>query len=108
MEKEKAKTEKDFSIMEAQIKGNLVVGIFFFFGFMLTSQVLYYLSHTSSVCTGILISNKVDKVKSIIGVFIITKMCRWLTTVILAGQEAEIRRISVQSQHRQIVQETLS
>jgi hypothetical protein len=33
---------------------------------------------------------------------------RWLTHVILATQEAEIRRISVQSQLRQIVQETLS
>jgi hypothetical protein len=33
---------------------------------------------------------------------------RWLTPAILATQEAEIRRIKVQSQPRQIVQETLS
>jgi hypothetical protein len=32
----------------------------------------------------------------------------WLTSVILATQEAEIRRIEVQSQPRQIVCETLS
>jgi hypothetical protein len=32
----------------------------------------------------------------------------WLTPVILATHEAEIRRISVQSQLRQIVPETLS
>jgi hypothetical protein len=34
--------------------------------------------------------------------------CQWLTPVILAMQEAEIRRIMVQSQPRQIVHETLS
>jgi hypothetical protein len=33
---------------------------------------------------------------------------RWLTPVILATQEAEIRRITVQSQLGQIVWETLS
>jgi hypothetical protein len=33
---------------------------------------------------------------------------RWLTPVILATQEADIRRIVVQSQPRQTVQETLS
>jgi hypothetical protein len=32
----------------------------------------------------------------------------WLTPVILATQEAEIRRITVQSHPRQIVPETLS
>jgi hypothetical protein len=32
----------------------------------------------------------------------------WLTTIILATQEAEIRRISVQSQPGQIVLKTLS
>jgi hypothetical protein len=34
--------------------------------------------------------------------------CQWLSTVILATQEAEIRRITVGSQPRQIVHETLS
>jgi hypothetical protein len=34
--------------------------------------------------------------------------CRWLVPIILATQEAEIRRITVQSQPGQIVQETLS
>jgi hypothetical protein len=34
--------------------------------------------------------------------------CWWLTPVILATQEAEIRRIMVRSQPRQIVHETLS
>jgi hypothetical protein len=33
---------------------------------------------------------------------------RWLTPVILATQEAEIRRTAVPSQPRQILQETLS
>jgi hypothetical protein len=33
---------------------------------------------------------------------------QWLTSIILATQEAEIRWIKVQSQPRQIVQETLS
>jgi hypothetical protein len=32
----------------------------------------------------------------------------WLMSVILAIQEAEIRKIMVQSQHRQILHETLS
>jgi hypothetical protein len=39
---------------------------------------------------------------------IIVARCWWLTPVILATQEAEIRRISVQYQLRQIVHETLS
>jgi hypothetical protein len=34
--------------------------------------------------------------------------CWWLTPIILATQEAEIRRIEVQSQPRQIVCKTLS
>jgi hypothetical protein len=34
--------------------------------------------------------------------------CRWLTPVVLATQEAEIRRITVRSQPRQIVCEPLS
>jgi hypothetical protein len=34
--------------------------------------------------------------------------CQWLTSVILVTQEAEIRRIMVQSQPGQIVHETLS
>jgi hypothetical protein len=34
--------------------------------------------------------------------------CRWLTSVILATQEAEIRRIKVQSQPREIVCKILS
>jgi hypothetical protein len=34
--------------------------------------------------------------------------CQWLTPVILATQDTEIRRIVVQSQPRQIVCETLS
>jgi hypothetical protein len=33
---------------------------------------------------------------------------RWLTPVILATQEAEIRRIEIQSQPREIVREILS
>jgi hypothetical protein len=38
----------------------------------------------------------------------LTARCWWLTPVILATQEAEIRRISVQSQRRQILHEPLS
>jgi hypothetical protein len=34
--------------------------------------------------------------------------CQWLTPVILATQEAEIRRIPIRSQHREIVHKTLS
>jgi hypothetical protein len=34
--------------------------------------------------------------------------CQWLTHVILATHEAEIRRITVQSQPRKIVLKTLS
>jgi hypothetical protein len=34
--------------------------------------------------------------------------CWWLTPIVLATQEAEIRRIEVQSQPRRIVCETLS
>jgi hypothetical protein len=34
--------------------------------------------------------------------------CRWLTPVIPATQEAEIRKTEIQSQPRQIVHETLS
>jgi hypothetical protein len=37
-----------------------------------------------------------------------TAGCRWLTPIILAAQEAEIRRLTVQSQLRQIARETLS
>jgi hypothetical protein len=33
---------------------------------------------------------------------------QWLTTIILATQEAEIRRIEIQSQPEQIVHKTLS
>jgi hypothetical protein len=33
---------------------------------------------------------------------------QWLTSVILASQETEIRKIGVQSQPRQIVQESIS
>jgi hypothetical protein len=39
---------------------------------------------------------------------ILTAGHRWLTAVILATQKAEIRRIAVQSQTRQIVHNTLS
>jgi hypothetical protein len=38
----------------------------------------------------------------------IVARCQWLTFVILATQEAEIRRISFQSQPGQIVHESLS
>jgi hypothetical protein len=41
-------------------------------------------------------------------IFIFLARHQWLTPVILATQEAEIRRIIVQSQPSQIVQETLS
>jgi hypothetical protein len=37
-----------------------------------------------------------------------TGRVRWLTPIILATQEAEIRRIEVPNQPRQIVPETLS
>jgi hypothetical protein len=39
---------------------------------------------------------------------ILLSTSQWLTPVLLATQEAEIRRISVQSQPGQIVHETLS
>jgi hypothetical protein len=39
---------------------------------------------------------------------VLTQSTQWFTPVILATQEAEIRRIIVQSQPRQIVQESLS
>jgi hypothetical protein len=39
---------------------------------------------------------------------LILARCQWLKPVILATQEAEIRRIAVQSQPRQIVLEILS
>jgi hypothetical protein len=38
----------------------------------------------------------------------VTAGCRWLTPIILVTQEAEIKRISVQSQPGRIVCETLS
>jgi hypothetical protein len=38
----------------------------------------------------------------------LTALCRWLTPIILATQEAEIRRIMVQSQPKQIVHQSLS
>jgi hypothetical protein len=37
-----------------------------------------------------------------------TARCQWLMSVILAAQEAEMRRLMVQSQIGQIVHETLS
>jgi hypothetical protein len=40
--------------------------------------------------------------------FLLSVRCWWLMPVILAIQEAEIRRITVPSQARQIVCETLS
>jgi hypothetical protein len=39
---------------------------------------------------------------------LISAGCQWLTSVILPTQEAEIRRITVQSQPREIVRKTLS
>jgi hypothetical protein len=38
----------------------------------------------------------------------VTVGCRWLTPILLATQEAEIRKINVGSQPRQIVHENLS
>jgi hypothetical protein len=37
-----------------------------------------------------------------------TARCQWLMPVILATQEADIRRIMAGSQHQQIVHKTLS
>jgi hypothetical protein len=39
---------------------------------------------------------------------VLTATCLWLTPVILPTQEAQIRRIMVQSQHRQTVLKILS
>jgi hypothetical protein len=53
---------------------------------------------------------KVFKVISLLRKIVILKSlsCQWLTPVILATQEADIRRIMVQSQPRQMVRETVS
>jgi hypothetical protein len=48
-----------------------------------------------------IVENSVEKMVTLTG-------CRWLTPIILATQEAEIRRITVLSQPRQTVCEILS
>jgi hypothetical protein len=48
------------------------------------------------------------KASLVLGKNSITARCWWLMPIILATQEAEIRRITVQSQPGQVVCETLS
>jgi hypothetical protein len=68
-------------------------------------EELYCLSHASSPVFYFL--NQLTKTESS-PVQIPVLPTQWLTPVILAAQEAEIRRIRVPSQPRQIVCETLS
>jgi hypothetical protein len=72
------------------------------------AYLLYSFGHTNLV-----INNTLKLVVFLIDKFQSIKLnsragCPWLTPVILATQKAEIRRIAVQSQHRQIVHEILS
>jgi hypothetical protein len=52
--------------------------------------------------------NRILVVQELYYIYKLLARCWWLTPVILETQEAEIRRIAVQSQSRQIVCETSS